>query len=143
LALEAERISLFDVRGERLHGSENREVAEHTLARIQHSGETNCPIAVVEPDWNVARVCSEYFQSRERSVASVSMSRSHRNHSVAFLNDLCGYSGALTVTKQKKNLVQTWLEGHAGRRSLAPHRSVIHPKKHLKYKYARAVASLL
>lgn len=119
------RISLFDDQGNRIRGSDNRDVAEHALARIKLSGEMNGSVAVVEPGWNLARVCSEYLQYCDRSVASGSMSRSHRDQSSAFLNDLCGNCGALTVPELKKSHVQTWLEGHAGWRSLATHRSVI------------------
>jgi hypothetical protein len=57
--------------------------------------------------WNAARVCSEYFQYCERSVASGSMSRGHLDQSAAFLNDLCGYCGALTAAELKQRRIQT------------------------------------
>jgi integrase len=44
---------------------------------------------------------------------------------MGFLNDLCGYCGALKVTELKKSHVQTWIENHAGWRSPVTHRSVI------------------
>ena len=53
------------------------------------------------------------------------MSKSHHYQSAAFLNDLCGYCGALKVADLKKCHVQTWIESHSGWRSLATHRSVI------------------
>ncbi|HEY5313295.1 MAG TPA: tyrosine-type recombinase/integrase [Pirellulales bacterium] len=54
-----------------------------------------------------------------------SMSRGHRDQSTSFLNDLCVYCGALPVKELKKSHVQTWIDGHAGWRSVATHRSVI------------------
>lgn len=53
------------------------------------------------------------------------MSRGHRDSSVTYLNDLCRYCGAMSVAELKKSHIQTWIEGHAGWRSLATHRSVI------------------
>ncbi len=53
------------------------------------------------------------------------MSRSHHNSAVSYLNDLCGYCGALPIAQFKKRHFQTWVEGHAGWRSPATHRSVI------------------
>src|SRR5205085_1749607 len=78
-----------------------------------------------DQEWIVARVCSEYLQYCERSVAAGSMSKSDRNGSIAFLNDLCGYCGALPVAELKKSHVQTWIESHAAWRSQATHRGVI------------------
>lgn len=80
---------------------------------------------VADEAWIVARVCSEYLQCCKRSAAAGSMSRGHRDRSVSFLNDLCSYCGALPVAELKKSHIQTWIEGHAGRRSLAMHRNVI------------------
>jgi integrase len=65
------------------------------------------------------------LQYCERSLAAGSMSKGHRTGSIAFLNDLCSYCGALPVSELKKSHVQTWIEGHAGWRSQATHRSVI------------------
>jgi len=118
------RIALFDENGDRIRGRDNQEVAEHALARVKVSGELNAD-QVSNEEWIVARVCSEYLQYCERSVAAGSMSKSHRNGSVAFLNDLCGYCGALPVAELKKGHIQTWLESHAGWRSQATHRGVI------------------
>ncbi|MBL9083049.1 MAG: tyrosine-type recombinase/integrase [Planctomycetales bacterium] len=117
------RMPLFDEQGERIRGLENREAAAQALARVQLSGEGSGPAA--DPDWIVARVCSEYLQHCERSVISGSMSRGHRDQSIAFLNDLCGYCGALPVAELKKSHLQTWIDQHQGWKSPATHRSVI------------------
>jgi integrase len=118
------RIALFDERGERVRGAENRAVAELALARVKLTPEFRQRSAP-DPNWIVARVCSEYLQHCERSVASGAMSRGHRDQSIAFLNDLCSYCGALSVAELKKSHIQTWIEGHAGWRSVATHRTVI------------------
>ena len=78
-----------------------------------------------EQDWIVARVCSEYLQYCERSFAAGSMSRSHRDGAVSFLNDLCGYCGALPVGQLKKSHVQTWMEKHEGWKSQSTDRGVM------------------
>jgi integrase len=118
------RVSLYGEDGARIRGRDNQEAAEHALARVKVSGELHegqCS----DQQWIVARVCSEYLQYCERSVASGSMSKSHRNGSIAFLNDLCGYCGALPVAELKKSHIQTWIDSHAGWRSKATHRGVI------------------
>ncbi len=120
------RVALFDDEGQRIRGAENRELAEKALAKARLAGQVKSegqPVA--DEDWLVARVCSEYIQHCERSFAAGRMSRSHRDGAVAYLNDLCGYCGALKVTELKKSHIQTWLESHTSWRSLATHCSVI------------------
>ena len=117
---------LFDEQGERIRGPENRQLAEYALARAKLADAMpEAGQAPADRDWLVARICSEYLQSCERRLAAGSMSRSHRNGAVAYLNDLCGYCGALPVAQLKTSHIQTWIEGHAGWRSPATHRSVI------------------
>lgn len=119
------RIALFDEQGARIRGRENREVAEQALARIRVSGDASGSTAVADPEWIVARVASDYLQYCERSVKAGSMSHSHHQQSIAFLNDFCGYCGAMPVAELKKSHVQTWIDSHAGWKSPATHRSVI------------------
>jgi integrase len=120
------RVGLFDEKGQRIRGPENKEAAELALARLKLSGD-GWP-AGAAPDngnWIVARVCSDYLQYCERGLANGSISKGHRDNSVAFLNDLCKYCGALPVAELKKAQVKTWLESHPTWRSPATHRSVI------------------
>jgi integrase len=119
------RVSLFDEQGERIRGRENREAAEQALARVKVSGADGGSAAVADAPWIVARVASDYLQHCERSVKAGSMSRSHRDQSVWFLNDFCRYSGALKVSELKKSHVQSWIDSHAGWKSPATHRSAI------------------
>ena len=44
--------------------------------------------------WLVARMCSEYIQYCERGVAGGTISQGHRDNTVSWLNNLCGYWGA-------------------------------------------------
>ena len=118
------RVSLFDEQGQRIRGADNRESAEQALARVKLSGDGQSNQAG-EPEWNVARVCSEYLQYCERSIKSGAMSQGHASQSTALLNDLCSYCGALSVAELKKRHIQTWIEQHAGWKSKATHRSVI------------------
>ncbi len=119
------RVALFDENGNRIRGRDNQNAAEHALTRAKLSGEMSGGVSVSDPAWLVARVCSEYLQYCERCMAAGSMSRGHRDQSVSLLNDLCSYCGALPAAELKKSHVQTWIESHAGWRSLATHRSVI------------------
>lgn len=119
------RMPLFDKQGQRIRGKENKEAAEIALARAKLSWEGNAADASRGGEWLVARVCSEYLQYCERGVANGSMSRGHRDNSVTWLNDLCGYCGALPVRELKKGHVQEWIEKHESWRSPATHRSVI------------------
>ncbi|MFM7071524.1 MAG: hypothetical protein ACKO38_06980 [Planctomycetota bacterium] len=116
---------LFDDNGERIRGRNQQLVAEQSLAKVKLSGAPNHTSQAAEHDWIVARVCSEYLQYCERSVASGAMSKGHHYQSAAYLNDLCGYCGALRVAELKKSHIQTWIANHSGWRSLATHRSVI------------------
>ncbi len=118
------RMALFDEQGERIRGVGNRESAEAALARVKLSGDGRAN-PVGEPEWNVARVCSEYLQYCERSIKSGAMSQGHAAQSKSLLNDLCSYCGALSITELKKRHIQTWIEQHAGWKSKATHRSVI------------------
>jgi integrase len=120
------RIALFDEQGERIRGKENKVAAEVALARdklswTDESGEQ----AGSRGPWLVARVCSEYIQYCERGMANGTISRSHRDNTTAWLNDLCGYCGAFSVSELKKGHVQTWIEKHDSWRSPATRGGVI------------------
>ena len=119
------RVALFDENGGRIRGRDNQEADEPALARAKLSGETQGAASVADQAWIVARVCSEYLQHCERSLTTQTMSRGHRDSSATYLNDLCRYCGALPVAQLNKSHIQTWIESHAGWRSLATHRSVI------------------
>ncbi len=117
------RVPLLDEQGQRIRGKGNQEAAEVALTRLKLSGE-DWPVGK-ERDWVVARVCSQYIQHCERGLANGTISKGHRNGTVAFLNDLCRYCGALPVAELNKGHVQIWLESHTTWRSPATHRSVI------------------
>ncbi len=120
-----QRMALFDDQGERIRGAENQQLAEHALAQLKVAGlgQENGP--VIDQDWLVARACSEYIQYCDRGVAAGSVSKGHRDAAVGWLNDLCGYCGAMPVAELKKGHIQEWIGNHAGWRSPATHRSVI------------------
>lgn len=120
------RVSLLDEDGQRIRGKENKEAAEIALAREKLTWEGEAGVLPSSGgEWIVARVCSEYLQYCERGVAKGSISQGHRNNSMAWLNDLCEYCGALPVAQLKKGHVQEWIEKHESWRSPATHRSVI------------------
>ena len=120
------RVPLFDERGERIRGRENKEAAELALAREKLSWEEETPGPPAgNGQWPVVKVCSEYIQYCERGLASGTVSKGHRDNSVAWLNDLCGYCGKRPVARLKKAHVQQWIDSHASWRSPATRRSVI------------------
>lgn len=101
------RVPLFDERGQRIRGKDQKPAAELALARVKVNGKWR-PTAVVtrDPQWLVARVCSDYLQYCERGVASGTISADHRATAVRCLNDLSGYCGALPVSQLTKDHVR-------------------------------------
>ncbi|MBN68679.1 MAG: hypothetical protein CME32_05285 [Gimesia sp.] len=119
------RIALFDEKGERLRGKKQKREAEIALAREKLTWSDETTIHANHGPWLVARVCSEYLQYCERSLEKNTMSKGHCINSVAWLNDLCGYCGALPVSDLKKGHVQEWIDSHETWKSPATRRSVI------------------
>lgn len=121
------RVPLFDEEGNRIRGLENKQAARLALARVKISGEDQAqqPAAAPHVAWIVARVCSEYLQYCERSVAGGAISSEHAYNAGRYLNDLCSYCGALPVIELKKGHVTTWIQSHAGWKSTATARGVL------------------
>ena len=119
------RVALFDENGQRIRGKENKEKAEVALAREKLTWGEQIGVANGGGEWIVARVCSEYLQYCERGLASGSISQSHWTNSKSFLNDLCGFCGALPVAQLKKGHVQKWIDKHDTWKSRATVRGVI------------------
>ena len=102
------RIPLFDDKGERIRGQDNKEVARLALARIQVADELNPPTQVAPTEkWTVAKVCDVYLADLHRSANPEWAKQVER-----WLNDLCGYCGALHVNEFKKKHLRTWLQRH-------------------------------
>lgn len=120
------RVALFDEQGQRIRGKENKEAAEIALARekLTWDGGNGGVVTAAEP-WLVARVCSDYLQYCVRGLANGSISKSHHDNSVLWLNDLCRYGGALPVPQLKKGHIQEWIDQHETWRSPATRRGVI------------------
>ncbi len=121
-----QRRPLFDDEGVRIRGVENKEAAELALAKVRLAGdEGNGDLSAGNSPWLVARPCSEYIQYCKRGLASSTISKSHCDNAVSFLNDLCKYCGKLPVSQLKKGDIETWIEGHSTWRSPATRASVI------------------
>jgi integrase len=120
------RMPLFDDRGQRIRGKEKKQVAELALARLKVNGKWR-PTAVLahNPEWLVARVCSDYLLYCQRGVSSGTISADHCTSAVQYLNDLCGYCGGLPVSQLNKGHIQFWLDSHPTWRSPATVRNVI------------------
>lgn len=119
------RVPLFDENGQRIRGKENQEAAEAALARVKVANAAGSEGPLERRDWLVPKVCSEYLQYCERGATNGTISRSHHTNAVSWLNDLCGYCGALPVAELKKGHVTTWVENHPTWRSSATRRSVL------------------
>jgi integrase len=119
------RLPLFDESGRRIRGKENQDAAETALAKTKVAAESDSANPGGQQRWLVAKVCLEYLQYCERGAANGTLSKGHRDNSVAWLNDLCSYCGALAVGELKKGHVKTWLESHSTWRSAATRHGVI------------------
>jgi integrase len=96
------------------------------LARIKLAGDELPAVAPTSAQAGlVAKVCSDYLQYCERGVARGSVSQGHRDSAVAYLNDLCGYCGALSLSQLKKGHIQDWIDRHPGWKSPATRRSAL------------------
>lgn len=120
------RVPLFDEGGERIRGKENKQAAEMALAKEKLSWAESTGQAVVgSGSWLVVRVCSDYLQYCEQGLAKGMISKSHRDNAFGWLNDLCGYCGALPVAQLKPGHVTKWIDGHDSWRSAATRGGVI------------------
>lgn len=120
------RVPLFDVRGHRIRGKDQRQAAELALARLKVNGQWRPTAAPTDhPEWLVARVCSDYLQYCEHGVASGTLSAGHRTTAICCLNDLSGFCGALPASQLTREHVRLWIDRHASWRSPATVRNVI------------------
>ena len=101
------RVSLFDENGERIRGKQNKEAARIALARIKVADELIAPSPPTSDDWTVARVCDLYLADLHRTANPEWATQVDR-----WLNDLCGYCGALKVGEFLKKHLRNWLQRH-------------------------------
>lgn len=120
------RVALFDESGERIRGKENKEAAEVALAKEKITwADDNDALTLGNGQCLVARVCSDYVQYCEKGLLKGQISKSHRDNSVRWLNDLCGYCGALPVAQLKKGHVEKWIDDHDTWKSSETRRGVV------------------
>ena len=102
------RIPLFDEKGQRIRGKENKDAAEQALAKEKVSWEDDTTAATAgNQQWNVARACSEYIQYCDRGVASGTISKGHRDSTVSWLNDLCTSYGSRPIARHHRAWADT------------------------------------
>ena len=101
------RISLIDEKGERIRGLENKEAAQLALARVKLSDELSSPAVATSNEWTVAKVCDTYLADLHQSATPLWATQVEN-----WLNDLCGYCGALKVSEFKKKHLRTWMQQH-------------------------------
>ena len=120
------RVPLFDEDGNRIRGKENKEKAQLALARIriaQQDGEPQIP--QTDDQWTVARVCSLYIDQCKNAYENGTGSFGQFDSANRYLNDLCGYCGAMRVAELKKGHIKNWVESHGTWRSPATQRNVL------------------
>ncbi|WP_339750236.1 hypothetical protein [uncultured Rubinisphaera sp.] len=107
------RIALIDDKGERIRGNgpDSKRIAEIALAREKLTWSEDSD-SVPQGPWKVARVCSDYIQYCKRGLDNGTISKSHHDNTVRWLNDLCAYCGALSVSQLKKGHVLEWVDSH-------------------------------
>ena len=101
------RIPLFDEKGERIQGLDNREAARDALARIRLANELSRPTPTNSGEWTVARVCEVYLADLHQTAT-----QDWANIVQRWLNDLCQFCGALRANEFQKKHLRTWLGRH-------------------------------
>ena len=101
------RVPLFDENGERIRGRENKEAAQLALARVKLAEEFSPVESPTTDEWTVARVCDVYLADLHRSANSEWAAQVEK-----WLNDFCGYCGALKVSELKKKHLRAWIQKH-------------------------------
>ena len=125
------REPLRDENGKHVRGAENKQAARLALARVRLKrglapvSETPVVAAATTEAWSVARVCSEYLGHCERAVAAGRMHPEHRLGVIRYLNELCRYCGALSLTDLKRGYVSGWVDSQPTWRSPVTRRNVI------------------
>lgn len=102
-----QRVPLLDEHGQRIRGVDNKEAAQLALARVKLANEMPGPSRSTSGDWTVAKVCDVYLNDLHQT-ASPEWAAQVQN----WLNDLCGYCGALQVSELKKKHLRTWILRH-------------------------------
>ena len=105
------RVRLLDEDGRPIRGQENRQAADLALARVKAAGNWR-PTAesAAEDPWTVAKVCSRYIEHRRQRAACGTLNDEYCDQVARYLNDLCGYCGAMPVAELRKGHVQHWVE---------------------------------
>ncbi|HJN64569.1 MAG TPA: hypothetical protein QF761_00030, partial [Pirellulales bacterium] len=101
------RVPLLDAKGDRIRGKDNKEAAQVALARIKLAEELNPPSSPSRDHWTVAKVCDAYLADLHLTANPAWAIQVER-----WLNDLCGYCGALTVSEFQKKHLRTWMQQH-------------------------------
>ncbi|MCG6157273.1 tyrosine-type recombinase/integrase [Rubinisphaera margarita] len=120
------RVRLTNESGYPIRGQDNVQAAELALARVKANGEWQ-PAAEksISVATRVADVCSEYLVRCERRMKLGAMTRNHFDEQARYLNDFCGYCGALPSSELQKGHVDHWVESHATWRSPVTRRHAI------------------
>ena len=120
------RVRLLDEDGRPIRGKESRQIAELALARVKAAGNWRPTVEEVNGDpWLVARVCSRFIAYCQKRAERGTISQPYCSEITHYLNDLCGYCGALPVAELRKGHVQHWVESHSSWRSPVTQRDAI------------------
>ncbi|WP_166821978.1 tyrosine-type recombinase/integrase [Thalassoroseus pseudoceratinae] len=108
-----QRVRLYDEAGRPIRGQDNRQAAELALARVKAAGNWRpSPEHAPENQWQVAKICSHYIDYCQQRAAAGTIRTEYHEEVVRYLNDFCGYCGALPVNELRKGHVQHWVVSH-------------------------------
>lgn len=120
------RVRLTDEDGLPIRGREQRRLAELALARVKSSGNWRPTVEEKnETPWLVAAVCSRFIEHCGRRAEIGGVGPEYRDEVARYLNDFCGYCGALSVAELRKGHVLHWVESHSTWNSPATRRNAI------------------
>jgi|GEM_PF-3672326 len=100
LALEADGLLVF-------HRIGNKEAARLALARVKLVDELSPQPTMSSGEWTVAKACEIFLADLHQS-ATLEWAKLVEK----WLNDLCGYCGALKVEGVQKKHLRTWIQQH-------------------------------
>jgi len=120
------RVRLHDEEGRPVRGVDSRNVAELALARVKASGNWRLLTESAKTDQpRVAEVCSRFIEHCQQRAMTGRVSTEYRDEVSRYLNDFCGYCGALPVNELRRGHVQHWIESRPSWRSPATQRNAM------------------
>lgn len=98
---------LIDEQGERVRGKENKEAARLALVRVNLVDELSPQPTTSSGEWTGVKICEIYLADLHQS-GMLEWAKGVEK----WLNDLCGYGGALKVEELQRRHLWAWIQRH-------------------------------